>query len=47
VDDSGKDANDIHSIFAWQAGSKAYAVIVDASRVPMSTSSTSPTRRSR
>jgi len=27
--DNGKDANDIHSIFAWQAGPKAYAVIVD------------------
>lgn len=27
--DNGKDANDIHSIFAWQAGAKAYAVIVD------------------
>jgi hypothetical protein len=24
-----KDANDIHSVFAWDAGSKAYAVIVD------------------
>lgn len=29
ADDSGKDANDIHSVYAWQAGSKAYAVIVD------------------
>ena len=26
---SGNQANDIHSIFGWQAGSKAYAVIVD------------------
>jgi hypothetical protein len=24
-----KDANEIHSVFAWDAGSKAYAVIVD------------------
>jgi hypothetical protein len=24
-----KDANDIHSVFAWDAGDKAYAVIVD------------------
>lgn len=29
VDEPGYDANDIHSIFAWQAGTKAYAVIVD------------------
>jgi PA domain len=26
---SGKQANDIHSVFGWQAGSKAYAVLVD------------------
>lgn len=26
---SGKDANDIHSVFGWQAGSKAYAVMID------------------
>jgi hypothetical protein len=25
----GNDANDIHSIFGWQAGTKAYAVLVD------------------
>lgn len=25
----GNDANDIHSVFVWQAGSKAYAVMVD------------------
>ena len=29
-----KDANDIHSIFAWDAGSKAYAVIVDNEEGP-------------
>lgn len=29
VDEPGYDANDIHSVFAWQAGSKAYVVIVD------------------
>lgn len=26
---NGNDANDIHSVFGWQAGSKAYAVMVD------------------
>ena len=26
---SGNDANDIHSVFGWQAGSKVYAVLVD------------------
>ena len=25
----GNDANDIHSVFGWQAGSKAFAVLVD------------------
>jgi hypothetical protein len=29
-----KDANDIHSIFAWDAGAKAYAVIVDNEEGP-------------
>ena len=29
-----KDANDIHSVFAWDAGSKAYAVIVDNEEGP-------------
>jgi hypothetical protein len=29
-----KDANDIHSIFAWDAGLKAYAVIVDNEEGP-------------
>ena len=29
-----KDANEIHSIFAWQAGTKAYAVIVDNEEGP-------------
>ncbi|MET9678690.1 PA domain-containing protein [Streptomyces coeruleorubidus] len=29
-----KDANDIHSVYAWDAGSKAYAVIVDNEEGP-------------
>jgi hypothetical protein len=29
-----KDANEIHSVFAWDAGSKAYAVIVDNEEGP-------------
>jgi hypothetical protein len=29
-----KDANEIHSVFAWQAGNKAYAVIVDNEEGP-------------
>jgi catechol 2,3-dioxygenase-like lactoylglutathione lyase family enzyme len=29
-----KDANEIHSVFAWDAGSKAYAVMVDNEEAP-------------
>jgi hypothetical protein len=29
LDETGKDANDIHSAYAWDAGSKAYLVSVD------------------
>ncbi len=29
-----KDANEIHSVFAWQAGNKAYAVMVDNEEGP-------------
>jgi hypothetical protein len=42
-----RDSFEIHSAYAWDAGAKAYVVIVDNVEFPESTSSTSATRSAR